>query len=56
LIIKRSGAFDYSNDFANKLLLQAKRSIENANLTKDGKGYLLQAADYLIERSATLNR
>ncbi|OGY21732.1 MAG: hypothetical protein A2126_00780 [Candidatus Woykebacteria bacterium GWB1_45_5] len=49
-IIRSSGALEYSQNLANRLIKQAKEAIYEEKLEGEGKAYLLQAADYLLTR------
>ncbi|OGY25350.1 MAG: hypothetical protein A2Z24_00670 [Candidatus Woykebacteria bacterium RBG_16_44_10] len=48
--IRASGALEYSQNLANRLIKQAKEAIYEERLAAEGKAYLLQAADYLLSR------
>lgn len=50
LIIYETGAFDYATKLSHKLIEQARDAIAAAKLQKEGKEYLLSAANYLITR------
>ncbi|MCH7541449.1 polyprenyl synthetase family protein [Patescibacteria group bacterium] len=50
-IIRDSGALEYSQRLANKLIIQAKEAIYEEKLIEEGRDHLLQAADYLLTRS-----
>jgi len=50
-IIRDTGALEYSQKLANKLISQAKEAVYDTKLIEEGKDYLIQAADYLLTRS-----
>jgi geranylgeranyl diphosphate synthase type I len=50
-IMRSSGALEYSQELAYKLIKKAKGAILQAKLVEEGREYLLQAADYLLTRS-----
>ena len=50
-IMRESGALEYSQELAYKLIKKAKGEILQAKLVEEGREYLLQAADYLLTRS-----
>jgi geranylgeranyl diphosphate synthase type I len=50
-IMRESGALEYSQELAYKLIKKAKGAILQAKLVEEGREYLLQAADYLLTRS-----
>ena len=50
-IIRDTGALEYSQKLANKLISQAKEAVYDTKLVEEGKDYLIQAADYLLTRS-----
>jgi len=49
-IIKDTGSLEYSQDLAKKLVKQAKSAIIKSNFKKEGKQFLLEIADYMLER------
>lgn len=49
-IIKATGALEYSQNLAKKLIQKAKTAIGGYSLEKEGKEYLLGIADYMLER------
>lgn len=49
-IVYQVGAYDYAARLSQKLIEQAKYALESAKLTKEGKNYLLAAADFLLNR------
>lgn len=50
-VMRKSGALEYSQGLAYKLIKKAKGAILQAKLVEEGREYLLQAADYLLTRS-----
>ena len=50
-IIRSSGALEYSQELALKLIKKAKGAISQGKLVEEGREYLLQAADYLLTRT-----
>lgn len=49
-IITDSGSMDYSKNLAEKLIMQAKQSLEKAEFRREGMDFLLGIADFLIKR------
>jgi geranylgeranyl diphosphate synthase type I len=49
-IIKTTGSFDYSKNLANELAEQARTAIRNADITTEGKEYMIGIADYMVNR------
>ncbi len=48
--IERSGALDYSREMVKNLIGKAKRAIKDYPFQEEGKAYLLDIADYMLER------
>lgn len=51
-IMRDSGSLKYSQELAFRLIKRAKEALYGEKLEEDGKKYLLQAADYLLNRSS----
>ncbi|OGY24608.1 MAG: hypothetical protein A2Y57_02010 [Candidatus Woykebacteria bacterium RBG_13_40_7b] len=49
-IFKATGSYDFAKDKAADLIFQAKKALEKAPVTREGKEYLSAAADFLLER------
>ena len=49
-IITDSGSLDYSKKLAEKLIMQAKQSLDKADFRKEGKDFMMGIADFLIKR------
>lgn len=49
-IIKDSGSLQYSRDLAKKLAEKAKSAISRSSLKKEGREFLIDIADYIINR------
>ncbi len=49
-IVKETGSLDYSEKLAEKLVEQAKKALENSKMSKEGKKFLLEIADYMVKR------
>ncbi|MEX0621799.1 MAG: polyprenyl synthetase family protein [Candidatus Woykebacteria bacterium] len=50
-IIRSCGALEYSQRLSSNLIDAAKLAIYHSRLSEEGRGYLLEAADYLLTRS-----
>ncbi len=51
-IIKSTGALEYNQNLARKLIEKGKRELKKIRMTKEAKSFLLELADYLIGRRA----
>jgi len=49
-IIKNTGALDYTTNYANKIIVKAKKYLKESNLNKHGFKFFNNFADYVIER------
>lgn len=49
-IIRETGALDYANDLAKKLIEKSKNELKNLQIDQEAKNFLMEIADFMIER------
>jgi len=49
-IIKETGALNYADNLAKDLILKSKKELQNLQINQEAKNFLLEIADFMIER------
>ncbi len=49
-VILETGSLDYARNLARKLILESKKELQNLRINPEAKNFLLEIADFMIER------
>lgn len=49
-IIRETGALDYANNLAKRMIEGSKKELQNLKINQEAKNFLLEVADFMIER------